>query len=73
VLVNAIEQFMLAGRSPWPVERTLLTSGLVDELLITQQAGGARRETPRLDVNYRSDWNWTMPLGPPPERPRGVQ
>jgi len=73
VLFNGIESFMLTGHAPWPVERTLLTSGLVDECLRSQVEGGVRRETPNLDVRYTSDWNWMMPTNPVPERPRGMQ
>jgi hypothetical protein len=73
ILVNAIEQFMTTGRAPWPVERTLLTSGLIDEFLISKSEGGKRRETRHLDVTYRSDWNWTMPIAPAPARPAGEQ
>ncbi len=73
VLVNGIESFMITGKAPWPVERTLLTSGLVDECLRSQAEGGIRRETPNLDIRYNSEWNWMMPTQPPPERPRGVQ
>ena len=56
---------MHTGKAPWPVERTLLTSGLVDECLQSQMEGGARRETPHLDIKYETDWNWMMPLTPP--------
>ena len=73
VLLNGIEQFMHSGRSPWPVERTLLTSGLVDECLRSQLEGGTRRETPHLGIAYKSDWNWTLPINPPPEHPRGMR
>jgi hypothetical protein len=73
VLFNGIEQFMHTGRAPWPVERTLLTSGLIDECLRSKAAGGTRRETPHLDVKYTSEWNWIMPINPVPERARGVQ
>ena len=73
VLLNGIEQMMHSGRATWPVERTLLTSGIVDFALQSQQAGGTRVETPQLDVKYESNWNWTMPISPPPERPRGIQ
>jgi hypothetical protein len=73
VLMNAIEQFMHTGKSPWPVERTLLTSGLVDECLRSQLDGGTKRETPHLNVAYQSDWNWMQPIAPAPERPRGLQ
>jgi hypothetical protein len=73
ILFNAIEHFMNTGRAPWPVERTLLTSGIVDECLRSQAEGGARRETPHLDVTYKSEWNWLQPAAPVPERARGQQ
>jgi len=73
ILFNGIEQFMHTGTPPWPVERTLLTSGLVDECLRSLAEGGTRRETPHLDIAYKSEWNWLQPITPPPERPRGVQ
>lgn len=73
ILFNGIEHFMNTGKPPWPVERTLLTSGLVDECLRSQVEGGVRRETPHLDVKYTSEWNWLLPAQPVPERGRGVQ
>ena len=73
ILFNGIEQFMHTGKAPWPVERTLLTSGIVDECLRSQSEGGARRETPHLNVEYKSEWNWIQPTAPPPVRPRGSQ
>ncbi len=73
ILFNAVEHFMITGKAPWPVERTLLTSGLVDECLRSQVEGGTRRETPQLDIKYTSEWNWLLPAQPVPERPRGVQ
>jgi hypothetical protein len=73
ILVNGIEQLMHTGRAPWPVERTLLTSGLVDEALRSLQDGGRLRETPHLQIAYQSDWNWTQPLAPAPARPAGAQ
>lgn len=73
VLNAGVEQMMHSGKSTWPVERTLLTSGLVDETLQSLHEGGRRRETPHLDVKYKSDWNWTLPIAPAPARPHGVQ
>jgi hypothetical protein len=73
LLFNGIEQFMQSGEAPWPVERTLLTSGLVDELLTSQLEGGKRRETPHLSFSYENRWNWILPAQPIPERPRSVQ
>lgn len=72
VYFNAIEQFLLTGKSPWPVERTLLTSGLVDECMTAMKDGGKRRETPHLAIEYKSDWNWMLPIAAPPDR-RGRQ
>lgn len=73
IFFNAVEQFLLTKTAPWPVERTLLTSGLVDELLKSKHDGGTRRETPHLDVRYRTAWNWILPAQPVPIRPRGMQ
>lgn len=73
VLLNGIEQFMHSGQATWPAERTLLTSGLVDECLQSMKAGGTRRETPHLNFEYKSNWNWTLPINPPPGRPNAAQ
>lgn len=70
ILFNGIEQMMHSGKAPWPVERTLLTSGLVDEALRSKFEGGTRRDTPHLTFSYKSDWNWMQPIQPAPERPR---
>lgn len=73
IQLNGIEQMVYTGKAPWPVERTLLTSGLIDDFLQSQRDGGTRRETPHLDVVYHSDWNWTQPINPAPVRPYGSQ
>jgi len=60
-LLNGIEQMFLTGKPTWPVERTVLTSGALDDLLRSLTAGGTRIETPHLMMSYQSDWNWTEP------------
>ncbi|MGE0608790.1 MAG: hypothetical protein AB7O62_16975 [Pirellulales bacterium] len=67
--VDGIDEFIHTGQPPWPAERTLLTSGLLDELLLSQRDGGQTRQTPHLKLTYRSDWNWKKPPDPPPDRP----
>lgn len=71
--LTGIEQMFHTGSPAWPVERTLLTSGVLDELLISKRQGGTRRETPNLAIRYQSDWRWKEPPPMPPDRPLDKQ
>jgi hypothetical protein len=53
-LMAKAEEMFLTGRAPYPVERTLLTSGLVAACLGSLAAGQKRVETPHLAVTYRA-------------------
>ena len=53
-LVNHAEQMFLTGRSACPVERTSLTTGLVEAGVDSLHQEQARLETPHLDVAYPS-------------------
>jgi hypothetical protein len=52
-LVNHIEQLFLTGQSPYPVERTLLTTGLVAAAVESLRQEQARQETPHLNIAYQ--------------------
>lgn len=51
-LVANIEKLFETGRAPYPVERTLLTSGVLDGIMDSHQRRGTRIETADLDVRY---------------------
>jgi hypothetical protein len=51
-LVYNIEKFLEHGKSPYPVERTLLTTGILDAVMTSHEKRGTRIETPELDVRY---------------------
>jgi hypothetical protein len=53
-LMAAAEEMFTTGRAPWPAERTLLTSGILDRCLDSRLNGHQRLATPELDVCYRS-------------------
>ena len=53
-LVNNIEQMFVTGKATYPVERTLLTTGLVAAGVESLFADGARQETPHLDIAYQA-------------------
>jgi hypothetical protein len=53
---------ILEGRAPYPVERTLLTSGMVIGGVESLHQGQVRVETPEMDVRYTSpnvSFYWT--------------
>jgi hypothetical protein len=52
-LVNLIESFFLTGSAPYPIERTLLTTGLTAAGVESLHQGQRRIETPHLAIAYR--------------------
>ena len=52
-LVNNIEKMFLTGKPTYPVERTLLTTGLTAAGVDSLHAGQVRPETPHLVFQYQ--------------------
>jgi len=52
-LVNNMEKMFLTGKPTYPVERTLLTTGLVAAGVESLYRGEVRMETPHLAINYQ--------------------
>ena len=52
-LVNRFEHMVLTGHPPYPVERTVLTTGALDFLMRSCHRDGERIETPSLAIPYR--------------------
>ena len=60
-LMSKAEETFLTGKSPYPVERTLLTGGLVEAGCQSLTKGQVRLETPHLAVKYtapRESTHW---------------
>ena len=53
-LVYYAERFFETGRPDYPIERTLLASGMLDFLMRSRAQGHRRIETPQLDVSYQA-------------------
>lgn len=50
--VDHIERMVESGRAPYPLERVLLTTGLIDAAMTSRHEGGCRLETPHLAIRY---------------------
>jgi hypothetical protein len=53
-LASKIEQMIMTGVAPYPVERTLLVSGMLEACLDSRVKGHQKIETPHLDVVYQA-------------------
>lgn len=68
-LLQGIEKMILTGKPAWPVERTLLVTGMLAALFQSRKQGGAHMETPHLRIGYRPAAAWKQPPAPPADRP----
>lgn len=52
-LMAGAEEMFLTRQAPYPVERTLLTSGILESCIHSMVKGEKRKPTPHLNVNYK--------------------
>jgi hypothetical protein len=53
-LVGKVEEMFVSGKAPYPVERTLLVSGILESCLTSRISGHQRLGTPHLRVKYQA-------------------
>ena len=61
-LLRAIEQMFQTGKAVYPIERTLLTTGILDAALHSLAAKSKQLDTPELAVAYQPV-DWPFPQG----------
>jgi hypothetical protein len=52
-LMQKVEEMIETGKAPYPVERTLLVSGMLESCLDSKMQGHRRIETPHLEFRYQ--------------------
>ena len=52
-LMHKVEEMIVTGRAPYPVERTLLVSGMLESCLDSKSRGSRPVDTPHLNVRYQ--------------------
>jgi hypothetical protein len=63
-LAHAIQEHFIRKKSPYPVERTLLTTGALDAAMHSRKAAGEPQATPYLEFAYTAgDWRSLRELG----------
>ncbi|HEY3439502.1 MAG TPA: hypothetical protein VGK29_02065 [Paludibaculum sp.] len=53
-LMHKVEEMFISGVAPYPVDRTLLVSGMLESCLTSRVQSHARLETPHLNVAYKA-------------------
>ncbi|MCC6391819.1 MAG: hypothetical protein IT167_14560 [Bryobacterales bacterium] len=53
-LIGKVEEMFSTGRAPYPVDRTLIVSGILEACLTSRHEGQKRMETPHLAVRYKA-------------------
>jgi hypothetical protein len=64
--VRAIDAMVQTGHAAYPVERTLLTTGVLDAIMLSKSQKNRRVLTPHLDIRYQpTDWPFATDPVPP--------
>ncbi|NKB67670.1 MAG: hypothetical protein GKR89_11455 [Candidatus Latescibacteria bacterium] len=66
-LILGIDEMFHSGVATYPVERTLLVSGILDTVLESRLQGHVRLDTPQLDISYQVGQGSFHCTGEPPE------
>jgi hypothetical protein len=64
--VKAIESMIQTGHAGYPIERTLLTTGILDAVMTSKAERSRRVETPYLDIKYKAT-DWPFATDPVPK------
>jgi len=65
-LDRAIDSMMQTGHAPYPVERTLLTTGILDAVMTSKAENHRRVDTPHLEIKYKAT-DWPFATDPVPK------